>query len=228
MNQSEDDYDHECYEYIQNDNSTTSFQDIDLDPKTTWQSIIIGWLACSSILLCPLYLFFSIITISTRPQLKSLIFSEKSGYPASIMILTSFMLSANFIYTMTQRKYRKRSLFTVLTVLFTSTFTSNLCKFLQLSDKFHQPFQQRSNLSNTFLLNALSMVTSNSYLFDTNSFLIVLDSGASSSATPFKSDFIKNSYKEIHGVTISGGVLVNLHFNKVLHLEKLPTRLLSP
>ena len=140
MHQSEDDYDHEYYKYDKNDYNTKLFQDINLDSKTTWQSIIIRWLTYSSILLCLLYLFFSIITVSTKPQLQSLIFSKRSRYSALLMNLTLFMLLATFIYTMTKRKFRKRSLFTILAVFLTSTFTSNLYRFFQVSDEFYQPF----------------------------------------------------------------------------------------
>ena len=99
------------------------------------------------------------------------------------------------------------------------------------------------------MLNAIKNVDFNRVTFDTDSFPIVIDSGASSSATPFKTDYIAGTYKILDGVVISGiasgleakgigsviykikddnGIPIDLQIDKVLHLENLPTRILSP
>ena len=99
------------------------------------------------------------------------------------------------------------------------------------------------------MLNVIKNVDFNRVTFDTNSFPIVIDSGASSSAAPFKTDYIARTYKVLDRVVISGiasgleakgigsviykikdddGIPIDLQIDKVLHLENLPTRILSP
>ena len=79
--------------------------------------------------------------------------------------------------------------------------------------------------------------------FDTDSLSLISDSGASSSATFCKEDFIPGSYKPLSGITISGiasgleatgigsvnyqicddqGKVLDLQIDRVLHLKQLP------
>ena len=99
------------------------------------------------------------------------------------------------------------------------------------------------------MLNAMKNVDFNRVTFNTDSFPIVISSGASLSATSFKKDYITWTYKVLEGVVISGiasgleakgidlviykikdddGTRIDLQINKVLHLENLLTRILSP
>ena len=72
------------------------------------------------------------------------------------------------------------------------------------TDEFHAPFQYRSLQDNHILLNAISLQLGFSTNFDTDSFSLIVDSGASSTATPCKDNFIEHIYKPLNGVTISG------------------------
>ena len=95
----------------------------------------------------------------------------------------------------------------------------------------------------------LSQVNSPLVTFDANSFALICNSGALSTATSHLLDFIPNTYRKLSGVTISGiasglkaagigsvlckyksnsGQLIDLQIDRVLHLPSLPCRLLSP
>ena len=160
------------------------------------------------------------------------------------------MLHSSFIFDLTKKKFPARKSWMKLMIFsLLTTFDSNLFIFLAKSDEFHQPAYFRTPESNIKLLNAVSNTSMNHISFNTDSYPLVIDSGASSSATPFKSDYIDSTYKTLEGVIISGiasglktasiGSVsykikddnrnsIDLEINKVLHLEKLPIRLLSP
>ncbi len=85
--------------------------------------------------------------------------------------------------------------------------------------------------------------------FDSDAFDICVDTGASSTCTPSKDDFIPDTYVPITGATINGiasglevsgygtirwvitdddGDPIDIEIDRVLHIPKVPTRLLSP
>ena len=160
------------------------------------------------------------------------------------------MLCSTLIFDISNRKItRKRSNLKLLRLFLTAVFSSDFYQFLTISDKFHQLFFQRISFANTCMLNAIKNVNFNRVIFDTDSFLIVIDSSASSFATSFKTDYIARTCKELEGVVISGiasgleakgigsvlykikdndGIPIHLQVDKVLHLENLPTRIISP
>ena len=74
---------------------------------------------------------------------------------------------------------------------------------MQESDEFILPSLFRLKELNYALLTAISSKNSN-LAFDTNSVSAILNSGASSTATPNKSNFIESTHKELSRVTISG------------------------
>ena len=89
----------------------------------------------------------------------------------------------------------------------------------------------------------------NAFVFDSDSFPVVFDSGASSTSTSEKKDFIPDTFVPMSGVTVlgitsglqveghgtvswnfyssKGGVII-LTIEKVLCIPNIPTRLLSP
>ena len=77
-------------------------------------------------------------------------------------------------------------------------------KFFRETDEFIQPIYFRSFENNRLLLNATVTSSNAGTSFDTDSFPIIIDTGASSTSTPYKSDFIPDSYKPLKGITISG------------------------
>ena len=116
-------------------------------------------------------------------------------------------------------------------------------------DEFHLPFATRSIEQNNLLLKAMQFTPTVTTSFNIDSFQLIIDSGASSTATPCKADFIKGSYQKLTSITISGiasglkasGVgsviykikddddnLLDFQIDKVLHLENLITCLISP
>ena len=159
------------------------------------------------------------------------------------------MITASTIFQLTNFKINKKKSWILLLYLAMASFLSNdMCKFLQESDEFILPSHFRSKESNYALLTAISSKDSN-LAFDTDSVSAIFDSGASSTATPNKSDFIESTYKELSGVTISGiasglkacgigsininfkdddGHPITLQIDKVLHLKQLPIILVSP
>ena len=69
-------------------------------------------------------------------------------------------------------------------------------RFIQETDELHQPFSARSDEHNHVFLNASDAFTSApAESFDTDSFQLTIGSGASSTATPCKDDFIKGTCK---------------------------------
>ena len=94
--------------------------------------------------------------------------------------------------------------------LLLTTFDSNLFVFLAELDEFHQPANFWTRESNIKLLSAISHTSINYISFDTNSHLLVIDSGALLSATPFKLDYINGTYKKLKGVIISG--IASIHY----------------
>ena len=116
------------------------------------------------------------------------------------------------------------------------------------SDEFKLPTYYRSSEMNYVLLIAISSNDSK-VAFDTDSVPAIIDSGASSTATPHRNDFIDGTYKELTSVTISGIALglkvsgigsiylnfkdnnenpITLQIDRVLHLKQLPIMLVSP
>ena len=94
-----------------------------------------------------------------------------------------------------------------------------------------------------------SLNKKNCFLFDSDSFPVVFDSGASSTSTDTKDDFIPGTFVAIEGVSVSGiasglevkgygsvnwnfytikGEVISLKIDKVLYIPGLPTRLISP
>ena len=125
----------------------------------------------------------------------------------------------------------------------------DLIQFLHETDEFMQPIDFRSAEYNNVLLNATCSALDVNMPFGTDSFPIIIDSGASSVATPCKDYFITASHKPLKSATTSGiacGILtvgvgsvvykikydkrniVDLQINRVLYLEQLPSLLLSP
>ena len=81
---------------------------------------------------------------------------------------------------------------------------NDTCLFIQDTDELHQPFGTRSDEYNRTLFNATNDFTyAVAESFDTCSFQLIIDSSASSTATPCKDDFIKGTYEQTHGLTIS-------------------------
>ena len=129
-----------------------------------------------------------------------------------------------------------------------STRNSKWYQFMQLSDEANLPYHFQLQEHNQVLLTMLSQRDSPLVIFNANSFPLICDSGASSSAIAFQSDFIPNTYRKLTGVTISGiasglqaagigsvlykfksdhGQAVDLQIDKVLLLSNLSYRLLS-
>ena len=98
------------------------------------------------------------------------------------------------------------------------------------------------------LLNAVTNIDLSNISFNTDSYSLVIDSRVLFSTTPFKSDYISSTYKELNGIIILGitsrlkakeigldlckiidndGNLIYLQIDKLLLLEKLQIRLLS-
>ena len=94
-----------------------------------------------------------------------------------------------------------------------------------------------------------SLNENNVFLFDSDSFPVALDSGASSTSTSNKEDFIPGTFAPLDGVSVLGiasglnvsgyytvswnfytikGEVVTLKIEKVLHAPGLPSKLLSP
>ena len=159
------------------------------------------------------------------------------------------MLLATIIFFLYQRVLLKKSYFTLLYLFLAYSMRNKLYRFLSESDEFIQLTVFRSHQKNVFLLKALGSNFSNTTAFDTDSFALVLDSGASSSAALYKSNFIDGTYKPLSSIIISGiasglevaGIgstlykikdddnnLIDLQIDRILHLKKLPSRLLSP
>ena len=72
--------------------------------------------------------------------------------------------------------------------------------FLRESDEYGFPTHFWTPELNQMLLNAID--DTNAYIvpFDTDSFSAIIDSGASSTATPFKVDCVPGIYEELNGV----------------------------
>ena len=178
-----------------------------------------------------------------------LTFNDSTGYPLWYPIFTSLMMLALVTHFFANVKCTKMSRITMMMLFLSSVLNSSQSKFLKETDEFYYPIYSRSNEFNTILLNATSLHSTINTSFDTDYFPIDVDSGASSTPTPHKSDFITDSYEPLQGVAIPGiasglntsgvgsvlckikyedGHLIDLQIDRVLHLEKLPSRLISP
>ena len=124
------------------------------------------------------------------------------------------------------------------------------CMLLSLeNDECHQLFHLRSDDQNNISSNASPFASRVTDYFYVCSFQLAVDNGESCTNTPWKNYFISSTYKPITGLTISGiasGIdssvigsvlceikdddanVVDLQIYRALHLETLPSRLISP
>ena len=114
------------------------------------------------------------------------------------------MIPASVMHFFTSVKCAKLSRFAMMMLFLSNMLNSSQSKFLREIDEFHYLIYSRSSESNKILLNATSNHSSIYEAFDTDSFSIIIDSGASSTAIPHKSDFITDSSKPLQGITIHG------------------------
>ena len=148
----------------------------------------------------------------------------------------------------TSNDHLEKTWFGVIFTLCLTSLESKSYQFLSESDELHQPKYFRSSDINNQLLHALNDGKSD-VSFDTDSTQLIGDSEASSSTTFSKEDFTSGTYGSLSGVTISGivsgleaagvgsvrcqildddGATLDLQIDRVLHLKKLPQRLISP
>ena len=170
------------------------------------------------------------------------------------VVLSCYMLSAWFYSLYVQpfvhlRPYRC----TKQPVLNDSDFCHNTNLILR-TDKCDEPLIRRTPLQNKILLQTLDAYqapckrTSRTH-FDSDTFEICVDTGASLTCTLSKEDFIPDSYVSIEGATINGiasglsvigygtirwvitddnGDPIDVEIDRVLHIPDVPTQLLSP
>ena len=138
------------------------------------------------------------------------------------MMLSYLMIPATTIFILFKNKVNRRSCISILFMYLASTYNSKWHKFMQLSDKANLPCHFLLQEYNQALLTMLSQRDSPLVTFDANSFPLICDSGTSSSAMAFQSDFIPNTYRKLTGVTISGIVsgLQAAGIGSVLHKFK--------
>ena len=139
----------------------------------------------------------------------------------------------------------------------TNTLLNNpVCNLnvLEHTDEDTVPLVSRTPLQNKIILNALMAYQAprrwhKNIHFDSDSFDICVDTGASSTYTSSRNDFFPGSYVNLEGETvnsIASGLTVagygtiqwvfhddnhhsiNVEIDKVLHIPDVPTRLLSP
>ena len=131
-------------------------------------------------------------------------YNTYSRFPNLYMILSYLMVPAITIFLLFKNKVNRRSFFSILFTHLASTHNSKWYQFMQLSDETNLPCYFRSLEHNQALLSMLSQRDSLLVTFDADNFPLIFDSGASSSATAFQSDFIPNTYRKLTRVTISG------------------------
>ena len=133
-------------------------------------------------------------------------------------------------------------------------FSQKNKKLLKHTDESTRPMTTRHPEMNNELLSHLQCYLApkqhwKKIMFDTDSFEVCADSGASSSSTQDKNDFIPGTYKTLDGVTINGiasglnvegygsvswvfkddkNENIELIIEKVLHIPGLPIRLICP
>ena len=125
---------------------------------------------------------------------------------------------------------------------------------LSHTDECDEPLVRRTPLQNKILLQTLDAFqaprkrTSHTH-FDSDAYDICVDTGALSTCTPSKDDYIDGSYVPLTGATINGiasrlnvvgygticwvitddnGDPIHVEIDRVLHIPDVPTRLLSP
>jgi len=177
-----------------------------------------------------------------------LVYHHSTGFPSWYLLLSYLMIPATTIFLFYKQKSKRKSWLGLFLMILSTSLRSKSYQFLKESDEFHLSQYYRSQEVNRSLLYTLSNgVTHES--FDSDSFQLIADCGASSTATFCYDDFIPGTYKSLQGVTISGiasglkasgigsvkypivddnGSIIDLQIDRVLHLKGLPQRLLSP
>lgn len=168
-----------------------------------------------------------------------------SYYSRKLIYLTNFWVrKVDHITSYCSRKLR----------YLTSLLFPRTPSFINDTDELEIPTHARPSSINSILLerlHALSAATvhRSCVTFDSDAVTICVDTGASSTATMSKSDFVPGTYKPVTGITINGiasglamegydtirwlidndnGKVIEVELDRVLHILKLPTRLLSP
>ena len=130
-----------------------------------------------------------------------------------------------------------------------SCLDNDIFAFPQETDYMKLPTYFRSPELNQMIFNATASDDHLDLPFDADPFSVIMDSGASSSETPFKEYFITNAYKELRGITESGidsglkafsvgsvnykikddnSMHYDLQIDKVVCLQELPSPLIIP
>ena len=103
-----------------------------------------------------------------------------------------------------RRKLNKKDWLCMLFSVVASILSEDSHDFLKETDDFYQPFYQRNFETKNILLNASKSMHDPKIDFGTESYPMISDSGASSTATPFESNFIEGTRKKLAGVKILG------------------------
>ena len=109
------------------------------------------------------------------------------------------MIPAVVLFFLMLTKMSRRSTLSLFFIFMSQCYKNNAYRFISENDEFHQPFRMLSDEKNHILLNASNNFTSAvAESFDADSFQLMIDSGASYTATSFKDDFIKGAYKHVY------------------------------
>ena len=147
-------------------------------------------MTCSTVFLTPFLLLCGMHVHSIQdPSHGALMFNDETGYPSWCLILSSFMMPASVIFHFTRFKCAKLSRFALMMLCLSHFMNHHQSKFLRESDEFHHPIYFRSFENNNILLNTTVTASAINASFDTDSFPIIIDSGASCTSTPHESDF---------------------------------------
>ena len=188
--------------------------------------------------------------VSLRQKSRPRIF----GFHRKYLILSSYMYSAWFyslyVYSAV---HNIQKIYTPDRNAFLNNPVHNL-NVLEHTDEDTVPLVSRTPLQNKIILDALMAYQAprrrhKNVHFDSDSFDICVDTGASSTCTSSRDDFVPGSYVNLEGATINGiasGLTVagygtvrwvfhddnhqpiDVEIDKVLHIPDVPTRLLSP
>ena len=128
---------------------------------------------------------------------------DSAGCPSWSSILSNLMTAASFMLHFAKLKRLKLSKFSMKVLFLSSVLQSDLSRLFPETDEFCRPTSFRSAEKNKILLSTNTFQSDINMYFDNDSFPLMLDTGASSDATPFKLDFIKGAHKTLKGTTMS-------------------------